>query len=207
MGITIAGSGTISSSTGSVSFDDDNLTTTGTIPAAQLTGTMPALNGAAITALNASNLGSGTVPSARLPAVGKVGQVLTGVLSTKFSSSTLSYVATGCTVTITPAATSSKVFVIATLGATGCTTSDQHTHFALFRAGSIISDTEFYARDNSYTEGRGLSLSVLDSPSTTSATVYEVYAKATAGSVVVNVNGVDTSGVHDSHITVMEILA
>ena len=66
MGITIAGSGTISSSTGSISLDDDNLTTTGTIPASQLSGTMPAVNGAAITALNANNIASGTVPVARL---------------------------------------------------------------------------------------------------------------------------------------------
>ena len=66
MGITINGSGTISSSTGSVSFDDDNITTSGTIPAAQLTGTMPAVNGASITNINASNIASGTVPVARL---------------------------------------------------------------------------------------------------------------------------------------------
>ena len=44
MGITIAGSGTITSSTGSISFDDDNITTTGTIPAAQLTGQVPTAN-------------------------------------------------------------------------------------------------------------------------------------------------------------------
>ena len=44
MGITISGSGTITSSTGSVSFDDDNITTTGTIPASQLTGQVPTAN-------------------------------------------------------------------------------------------------------------------------------------------------------------------
>ena len=66
MGVTINGSGTITSSTGSVSFDDDNITTTGTIPAAALTGTMPAVDGAAITGLNASNIATGTVPVARL---------------------------------------------------------------------------------------------------------------------------------------------
>ena len=66
MSVTINGSGTITSSTGTLSLGADNLTTTGTIPAAQLTGTMPAINGAAITALNATNLGSGTVPTARL---------------------------------------------------------------------------------------------------------------------------------------------
>lgn len=66
MSVTINGSGTITSSTGTLSLGADNLTTTGTIPAAQLTGTMPAVNGAAITALNASNMASGTVPTARL---------------------------------------------------------------------------------------------------------------------------------------------
>ena len=68
MGVTINGDGTITSTDGTVDFGDDNLATTGTIPAAQLTGTMPAVSGAAITALNASNLGSGSVPDARLPA-------------------------------------------------------------------------------------------------------------------------------------------
>ena len=44
MGITIFGSGTISSATGSISFGDDNITTTGTIPATQLTGQVPSAN-------------------------------------------------------------------------------------------------------------------------------------------------------------------
>ena len=151
--------------------------------------------------------GAGAAPTFQAAAgAGKVAQVVSGVLSTKFTTSNTSYTATGCTVTITPSATSSKVFVIATLGATGCSSGDQHTHFALFRAGSIITATEAYGRDAGAGQGRALSLSVLDSPSTTSSTVYEVYAKATSGSVLVNVNGVDSSGVHDSHITVMEIL-
>ena len=37
-----------------------------TLPAASLTGNLPAISGANITAINASNLGSGTVPTARL---------------------------------------------------------------------------------------------------------------------------------------------
>lgn len=56
MGITINGSGTITSSTGSLGFDDENVSTSGTI----------AGSGASITALNASNLASGTIPTARL---------------------------------------------------------------------------------------------------------------------------------------------
>src|SRR5438093_13362661 len=39
-----------------------------TIPAADLTGALPALDGSALTALNASQLGSGTVPDGRFPA-------------------------------------------------------------------------------------------------------------------------------------------
>ena len=66
MSVTINGDGTITSTDGTVDFGDDNLATTGTIPAAQLTGTMPAVSGAAITALNATNLATGTVATARL---------------------------------------------------------------------------------------------------------------------------------------------
>jgi hypothetical protein len=40
--------------------------TSGTLPMARLSGTLPALNGSALTALNATNLASGTVPTARL---------------------------------------------------------------------------------------------------------------------------------------------
>ncbi len=41
---------------------------TATLAAADLTGALPALSGAALTALNASALGSGTVPDGRFPA-------------------------------------------------------------------------------------------------------------------------------------------
>ena len=40
--------------------------TSGTVPDARFPATLPALNGSALTALNATNLGSGTVPTARL---------------------------------------------------------------------------------------------------------------------------------------------
>ena len=42
--------------------------TSGTIPDARFPATLPAANGSALTALNASNLASGTVPDARFPA-------------------------------------------------------------------------------------------------------------------------------------------
>jgi len=65
MSVTINGSGTITSSTGTLGFGDENLTTTGNLTGT-LTDDLPAISGANLTALNANNLASGTVPAARL---------------------------------------------------------------------------------------------------------------------------------------------
>jgi len=62
MGITLDGDGSITSSSGSLSLGDDNLTTTGTIPASQLTGALPAISGAALTSLTSANL-TGALPA------------------------------------------------------------------------------------------------------------------------------------------------
>ncbi|MDP6587321.1 MAG: hypothetical protein QF535_21925 [Anaerolineales bacterium] len=48
------------------SIDSSGAFTSTTIDATALTGNLPALSGASLTALNATNLGSGTVPTARL---------------------------------------------------------------------------------------------------------------------------------------------
>jgi len=61
---TMTASGNIVSSGGQFNGSGAGLTS---LPAAQLTGTLPALNAASLTALNASNLASGTVAVARLP--------------------------------------------------------------------------------------------------------------------------------------------
>jgi hypothetical protein len=58
----------ITGSSGAVDFGSSNITTSGTIPAASLTGAIPAISGASMTGLNATQLASGTVPDARLPA-------------------------------------------------------------------------------------------------------------------------------------------
>jgi uncharacterized Zn-binding protein involved in type VI secretion len=48
------------------SISSAGLFTSTTIDATVLTGNLPAISGASLTALNATNLGSGTVPAARL---------------------------------------------------------------------------------------------------------------------------------------------
>ena len=95
--------------------------------------TMPASSGINFTALNATNLGSGTVPTARLgtgtassstvlygdqtykaePGGGKVLQVTQGTSTTQTIHNTIStFTASGISGTITPSSTDSKVFVV-----------------------------------------------------------------------------------------------
>ena len=94
--------------------------------------TLPASSGVNLTALNASNLGSGTVPTARLgtgtasssvflagdntwaaAGGGKILQVTQGTYSTQHNNSTTgSATATGASGTITPSATSSTILVL-----------------------------------------------------------------------------------------------
>lgn len=75
-GLTVTGGGAIVSSGGLVVVGTVTATTFSgsgasltALPAAELTGTLPAISGVNLTNLNASNLASGTVAAARLPAV------------------------------------------------------------------------------------------------------------------------------------------
>ncbi len=71
--VTVTAGGAVTST--SFAGDGSSLTTlnasnlgSGTIPDARFPATLPAVNGSSLTALNASNLGSGTLPDARFPA-------------------------------------------------------------------------------------------------------------------------------------------
>ena len=57
---------TLPDATGTLLNSDGSAASLTAIPAANITGTLPAISGASLTALNATNLGSGTVPTARL---------------------------------------------------------------------------------------------------------------------------------------------
>ena len=104
--------------------------------ASKLTGALPAISGAALTSLNATNLGSGTVPTARLgtgsasssvflsgantwiaAGGGKIGQVVSTTLSTVTSTTSATFGdISGFAVSITPSATSSKILVLVNMG-------------------------------------------------------------------------------------------
>ena len=74
-----------------------------------LTGALPAVSGASLTGVDA----------------GKIGQVLSAVWSTETSTTSSSWTTTGHSVTMTPAATSSKILILCNL-ADGYVNSGNH---------------------------------------------------------------------------------
>ena len=141
--------------------------------ASNITGTLPTGNG-----------GSG-----RTAVTGNVLQVVTNTHATRFTTSSTSFVAaTGYTIAITPSATSSKIFVmVSSMMDTGA--SSRTIYATFYRDGSdIIGDAEGIGV--SYSGGARIytpvTISTLDSPSTTSAVTYQVYVRAGGGAVVFN---------------------
>ena len=169
--------------------------------------TMPASSGINFTALNATNLGSGTVPTARLGSGtadattflrgdqtyaaaggGKVLQVVASTLAVETRTKSTTLTGTGLTATLTPAATSSKILIFVNGGTilTGAWEYDSFT--ALYSdiggagASKIADIGANYFGHSGSGEGGSQSMSYLYSPSTTSAVVIEPYYKSSSGS-------------------------
>ena len=141
-------------------------------------------SGASLTALNGSNISSGTIASARLPSgLGKVLQVVsTNTTSTTSSTSTSYTDVTGLSVAITPSASSSKVLVFVTIGLIDDASGSNGSYaFRLIRGSTSIGEgsgggqTDSIAglgqKTNNYDN---LNVHYLDSPSTTSSTTYKM---------------------------------
>ena len=100
-----AGVGTFSSIQGSGA----NLTA---LPAANLTGTLPALNAASLTSIPAANIvGVCTSGLTKTGGFGKILQVGYGFRPDHFATSSTSYVDCGITTSITPASTSNRILI------------------------------------------------------------------------------------------------
>ena len=134
---------------------------------------------------------------------GKVLQVVTATDSTERSTTSSSLVTASNTlsVDITPAATSSKVLVITTFNSGNSSGSD--TRYTIKRDSTDIGDTSEGIVATTHADANLMyataAMSVLDSPSSTSALTYQVYLKAAGGTGYINKGG--TLGT----ITVMEI--
>ena len=170
---------------------------------------------------------------------GKIGQVLHAIKtdrSSVTSTTTDAYAAiTGLTQAITPAATSSKVLVMAYLSFHLAVTSNGTLHFGIFRDSTQVGQGAADGNRNPSTAAmRGMSASssgggvwysygiisqafqFLDSPSTTSATTYSIKVSGGAtytstvifnGVEVPNGAGIDYQPAAASGLTVMEVLA
>ena len=158
--------------------------------------TMPASSGVNLTALNASNLGSGTVPAARLSGLGKILQTVSSFSSPNIGTSSTSFVSVEASINITPSATTSKIFgafttMIAHKGDDAATT--LYSYLAVFRDATNVHQTlQGYANlasdDHIY---NNVALNFIDSPSTTSSVAYSMQVK---------MNGTDGYGQFNSGV-------
>jgi len=163
----------------------------------------------AITRLGGANAITGIIPianggSGRTVVTGNVLQVVTATHNTQFNTTSTSYVAvTGMEANITPSSTSSKILVMVTLSGRN-TTAGKSLYTTIYRDDTTnlaLGSTGFHSLYNvDASEYKNYSMHVLDSPSTTSSTNYQVYMlvdSSSNGGVMANTN----TGV----ITLMEI--
>ena len=141
------------------------------------------LNNRSLTAVTALPSGVG----------GKVLQVVTGTDATSRSTTSTSFVTASNTmsVSITPSSASNKIFLIAT-GNLYNDTSVKYAVATIYRGATDLGASSNKGLTNLYTgqsdSGVCLSMSKLDSPSTTSAITYQVYIRASGGTSYLNEN-------------------
>jgi len=144
---------------------------------------------------------------------GSVLQVVQGTKTDQFETTSTSLeVVTGLSAAITPSATSSKILIMCSTSAihTATTSAGGSCVIKFYKNHSSISVTavgdEYQVaksrQDSSYSQevGGGGTAMYLDSPSTTEAITYSVYARITNGS-----NGRIGQEGHGSTITLMEV--
>jgi len=182
---------------------------TGTVDGSLFNG-----NGSDLTFLNASNLSSGTVPVARLPgSLGKVLQVVSTNTTSVFQTNSSSYVdVTGMSVSITPAATSSKIYVLIDYNAD---TFNNNTIYGLrlTRNGTAIGGG---AQANQVINLQANNMEVggfnyYDSPSSTSALTYKLQVRTLThsgtnnGTIIFNQTQENANNKWASNITAIEV--
>jgi hypothetical protein len=164
----------------------------------------PAVAGTTVLTLPAV---TGNVLTDTSPKAGNVIQVVNATYATQVTSTSATFSDIGLTATITPTSSSSKILIIVTITS------------SLFRAGTDAGGNYRIVRDSTAVYGQNLyglyvqaglgsvgmnhysTISYLDSPATTSSTVYKVQQNAFSGAIY-SQNNNDTSV-----ITLMEIAA
>jgi len=132
--------------------------------------------------------------------VGKVLQVVQGKYSTQTSLTGTTTTATGLTATITPTSATSKILITVFMTATN-NSNAANAYFSLYKNGGNLQQLAYY-QGGSSTLAIPYTAVYLDSPATTSATTYAIYATTAAGATMVW-----AFGNLACNITLMEIAA
>jgi hypothetical protein len=167
----------------------------------------PSGSGASLTSLNATNISSGTVAKARLPA-GSVLQVVQTTSSTAITNSSSTFATTGLTQAITPSSASSKILIMTYCPIRFGSSNGLQTGIRINKNSGTILMTDTLMNnvsaivDISYP----VSLNYLDSPATTSSTTYTIEFNTTGAASVYTYPTVNYTGVpHLCTLTLMEI--
>ena len=159
------------------------------IPAANLTGTLPAISGANLTGISG----------------GKLLQVVQHHFTTEQNYNNTSYEASFITGSITPSATSSKIFIMVETVATNNDGNGSYGKCKIYRGTTGLSATVHYDRIHAspnagFYRHMPISTNYLDSPNTTSSTTYTLYRLKYGG-------GLGYLGINQtqSTLTLMEI--
>jgi hypothetical protein len=139
----------------------------------------PAVAGTTVLTLPAV---TGNVLTDTSPKAGNVIQVVTNTTNAQVSTSSTSFVSATLAVSITPASSSNKVFVIVASTSQGSTTNSMY--YTIYRGATNLGGTlGMTAFSNAGGNQYPLAMSYLDSPATTSSTTYTVYFRTSSGSV------------------------
>ena len=159
------------------------------------------LNSGAVTS---TALASGVPTRAQMP-VGCVLQVVQGTYSTETETSSSTYSDTGLTASITPSSASSKILVMVTMQGCGKGTNDTALRIRTLRGATVIdSSLDIGYTGSSATNYVGsVSVNILDSPATTSATTYKTQFMSQTNVAKARICSSNST----SYITLMEIAA
>jgi hypothetical protein len=154
----------------------------------------------AVSTIDNSGISASAAISTSKLGTGAVLQVVSANTQTTTSTGSTTFVATSLAASITPFSTTSKIFIIIAGGVIR-TNSTNQAYLTIFRSGTNIGDTN---RGLSQLGGIGLndytpSLSVYDSPSTTSSTTYTLYIRTSSSTIGYELDTVPCT------ITLMEI--
>jgi hypothetical protein len=147
------------------------------------------------------------IGDAGMPA-GSTLQVVTSITTTEVTNNTTGEVATGLSAAITPSSSSNKVLALVTLPIQWGSNSGNITQdYNLKRGSTIIGKSDSMVNVNGIVQLQGeVSISVLDSPSTTSATTYSVTFQETTQTNRYG-NSMVCAGNATATLTLMEISA